>query len=184
MIRKALIIVLTLAAVGMAVIWAGSYRIHHVPLTPEERKLFGGGAIPSVWKIRGWLIRLHGTERAFIEVREGAGILSTCDPWLKADAKVERADVRVAGFGYRSFGRSTCSPTSDRTFPHYRLQDITVPLWFPSALFAAYPAIAFTRGPLRRWRRRRKGLCVKCGYNLTGNVSGVCPECGIEVESS
>ena len=25
------------------------------------------------------------------------------------------------------------------------------------------------------------GLCVHCGYNLTGNVSGVCPECGIEM---
>ncbi|MGQ9648765.1 MAG: hypothetical protein ACUVXJ_01495 [Phycisphaerae bacterium] len=23
--------------------------------------------------------------------------------------------------------------------------------------------------------------CQKCGYNLTGNVSGVCPECGERV---
>jgi len=23
-----------------------------------------------------------------------------------------------------------------------------------------------------------RGCCVRCGYNLTGNVSGVCPECG------
>lgn len=40
----------------------------------------------------------------------------------------------------------------------------------------------------RRWRRRilerrradrlSRGLCPRCGYNLTGNVSGVCPECG------
>ena len=30
---------------------------------------------------------------------------------------------------------------------------------------------------LRR-RRRAMGLCVGCGYDLTGNVSGVCPECG------
>ena len=22
------------------------------------------------------------------------------------------------------------------------------------------------------------GHCLKCGYNLTGNVSGICPECG------
>jgi hypothetical protein len=48
------------------------------------------------------------------------------------------------------------------------------------ALFAIYPVIAFIRGPLRRRRRQRKGLCVRCGYNLTGNVSGVCPECGTE----
>jgi hypothetical protein len=24
--------------------------------------------------------------------------------------------------------------------------------------------------------------CRECGYNLTGNVSGICPECGAEVE--
>ncbi len=29
-----------------------------------------------------------------------------------------------------------------------------------------------------RRRRIRLGLCLACGYNLTGNVSGVCPECG------
>ncbi len=33
-------------------------------------------------------------------------------------------------------------------------------------------------GTIRRLRRRRHNLCVTCGYNLTGNVSGVCPECG------
>jgi hypothetical protein len=26
--------------------------------------------------------------------------------------------------------------------------------------------------------------CVACGYNLTGNVSGVCPECGTSIPSS
>ncbi len=55
---------------------------------------------------------------------------------------------------------------------------LTVPLWIPFVLFAAYPTVAFIRGPLRRWRRRRKGLCIDCGYDLTGNVSEVCSECG------
>ena len=35
------------------------------------------------------------------------------------------------------------------------------------------------------WRDRRinpKGHCQKCGYDLTGNVSGRCPECGTELE--
>ena len=26
--------------------------------------------------------------------------------------------------------------------------------------------------------RRRQGRCLACGYHLTGNVSGTCPECG------
>ncbi len=29
--------------------------------------------------------------------------------------------------------------------------------------------------------RRARDVCLKCAYNLTGNVSGVCPECGTEV---
>ena len=55
---------------------------------------------------------------------------------------------------------------------------LRLPLWLPLVLFAIYPMTVFVRGPCRHYRRRRKGLCVKCGYDLTGNVSGVCPECG------
>jgi len=51
-------------------------------------------------------------------------------------------------------------------------------LWIVPLLAVPYPVFAFIRGPVRRWRRQRKGLCRKCGYDLTGNVSGVCPECG------
>lgn len=54
-------------------------------------------------------------------------------------------------------------------------------LWFPLLLFAPYPILAFIRGPLRRWRRRRIGHCTKCGYNLHGNESSICPECGTKI---
>jgi hypothetical protein len=30
-------------------------------------------------------------------------------------------------------------------------------------------------------RYRKPGHCTRCGYNLTGNVSGVCPECGLAI---
>jgi hypothetical protein len=34
----------------------------------------------------------------------------------------------------------------------------------------------------RRTRLRQgRGLCLACGYCLTANVSGICPECGIVV---
>ena len=29
-----------------------------------------------------------------------------------------------------------------------------------------------------RWQRVEPGTCVRCDYNLTGNVTGICPECG------
>jgi len=34
---------------------------------------------------------------------------------------------------------------------------------------------------LRRRRLRRANWCVQCEYNLTGNVSGVCSECGTPI---
>lgn len=28
------------------------------------------------------------------------------------------------------------------------------------------------------------GFCTACGYNLTGNTSGICPECGMRTPSA
>lgn len=44
---------------------------------------------------------------------------------------------------------------------------------------AVLPLLSVAR-PLLRSRRRRSG-CPSCAYDLTGNVSGVCPECGTAV---
>jgi len=49
-----------------------------------------------------------------------------------------------------------------------------VPLWIPLVVIAIPTAFLF-------WLDRRRipsGYCKKCGYDLTGNVSGICPECG------
>jgi hypothetical protein len=57
---------------------------------------------------------------------------------------------------------------------------IFLPLWVPFALVAIPTAILW-------WRDRRRippGHCRNCGYNLTGNVSGICPECGAEIDRS
>jgi hypothetical protein len=54
---------------------------------------------------------------------------------------------------------------------------LTVPLW-PVLVICA--AVTF----LLWWRDRRfpVGHCHHCGYDLTGNLSGRCPECGHPVE--
>ena len=39
-------------------------------------------------------------------------------------------------------------------------------------------AIGWLASLFSRRREEPGPQCVKCGYNLTGNVSGVCPECG------
>jgi hypothetical protein len=49
---------------------------------------------------------------------------------------------------------------------------------------ACVAVILVTGVVLARWlpNRVRPGYCRKCEYNLTGNTSGVCPECGTKVE--
>ncbi len=57
-----------------------------------------------------------------------------------------------------------------------------LPLWIPFLLFAV-PTM-YLWWMYLWWADRRcipPGHCRKCGYNLTGNVSGVCPECGVVV---
>jgi hypothetical protein len=58
-------------------------------------------------------------------------------------------------------------------------REAIIPLWIPLLL------VAFPTGVLV-WRDRRipLGHCRGCRYDLTGNTSGVCPECGHRVPHS
>ncbi|MDB5293091.1 MAG: hypothetical protein JWL69_4332 [Phycisphaerales bacterium] len=47
-------------------------------------------------------------------------------------------------------------------------------IWLVRAYYKARQSASAIRGIIRRDR----GLCPHCGYDLTGNVSGTCPECG------
>jgi len=40
------------------------------------------------------------------------------------------------------------------------------------------PRVVARERTIERGRRRAAGLCEQCAYDLTGNASGVCPECG------
>lgn len=56
---------------------------------------------------------------------------------------------------------------------------LRIPLWIPLGLIAL--------PTLWMWwldRRPGRGMCRSCGYNLTGNTSGVCPECGTPTRTS
>jgi len=55
--------------------------------------------------------------------------------------------------------------------------DLELPYYLILAAAALLPAWR-----VRRWLRRTPPhCCAACGYNLTGNTSGVCPECGTSI---
>lgn len=63
------------------------------------------------------------------------------------------------------------------TYPSRRgefIHRVCIPLWIPFLLVAIATVHMFWRD----YRRIPSGHCQKCGYPLTGNTSGICPECG------
>jgi hypothetical protein len=59
----------------------------------------------------------------------------------------------------------------------YRHTWIVFPFWLPAGLLATCGVLPIVRGPVRRWWRTMKGLCIYCAYDLRGS-HGKCPECG------
>lgn len=60
---------------------------------------------------------------------------------------------------------------------------VVVPCWFFLMLLLIIPGTRLflsLRARSCRRRRLKAGLCWRCGYSLTGNHSGICPECGAQ----
>ena len=56
--------------------------------------------------------------------------------------------------------------------------DAAIPFWLPASVVGAVTLWLY-----RRTRGFAEGRCHRCGYDLTANVSGVCPECGAMLEA-
>jgi len=79
---------------------------------------------------------------------------------------------RWSGFG----GFHTCWWPANDTF------GFILPLWLPTVVFVSVPLYALL--PFHRRRKRKKlGLCLKCGYDLRASKDR-CPECGEEFGST
>lgn len=143
-------ILLAIAAVGVGWLWAASYS---APLT--------------------WEIQTHGSRivtwahegRAFASaLPEGNPMCGYTRTWGGLEATIPSF-----AFRYKSFSNGL-----RRLFVLF----LSCPIWVIAATFVAYPAAVLVCFQLRRWSRRRGGKCLKCAYDLRGNVSGRCPECG------
>lgn len=63
-------------------------------------------------------------------------------------------------------------------FRSYSWVFLELPLWALCPILGAYPLMVLLRGPIRRHTRRRRGLCLWCGYDLRLLKECRCPECG------
>ena len=67
--------------------------------------------------------------------------------------------------------------TPSSKFPNVTGITIQIRWWVGIVVFGLLPVV-WVITHLRRWALPEKGYCISCGYNLAGNLSGICPECG------
>ena len=63
------------------------------------------------------------------------------------------------------------------------LGHVQIPFWIPALAFASMLMLCYLPGRRRR-KRKKLGLCLKCGYNLKGLTEPRCPECNTSFESN
>jgi hypothetical protein len=87
-------------------------------------------------------------------------------PIHKDDYAPIAAQSNWIGFG--------CTSETNSAF-EYRI--VSAPWWLLVAA-SAIPALTAAKQRCRASRFASAGRCISCGYDLTANVSGACPECG------
>lgn len=199
--RKIALITTTLAALGM--LTCGLVGLVH-PLNPSWklsevsfiRATFEGGYVQLAASLPiDGTAGAKGADLAELDLDIKLRVLGARigpDAFTEFGALVPRRDaIRLPGlvawtntvpslatFDWSNAKTLSIEPTGTSGGQTVRFAVVVTPFWIPPTFLAAYPIFALIRGPLRRWRRRRRGLCLNCGYNLEGNMSGVCPECG------
>jgi hypothetical protein len=101
--------------------------------------------------------------------------------WRIATQGRDRASYETLSFNRWGFGlhgvKTVGRPVGNWRFGGRRLWIVYVPYWLPVLLSAAVAAGVFVVRWTRSARRRRWGLCPRCGYDLRA-TPGRCPECG------
>ena len=121
-----------------------------------------------IWR----LYYVHAEENWCFSVTKGAVVVSWDRGWFGPTGwRLREPDgfhdlAASNGFALPRIGNKTLFYGSE----------VYVPLWFP-LLIMAIPTYAL----FRRDRRIPSGHCPTCGYNLTGNTSGKCSECGARI---
>lgn len=171
MIRKIAITVLMAAASWMSFLWIDSHirPSRHSLLEITQQLSMQSG---NHWEVQWGMTVFGNGQRRIAVVIESQYTLS-------AGEKPKRLrPINIPGLSLANVGGVADGPPPIQIENTYVL---STPAWLVVVALWTYPIYCFIRGPLRRSRLRRRGLCVKCGYNLTGAPEPRCPECGTNV---
>jgi hypothetical protein len=162
-------------SIGVVLFLIGTYRRgFSVPFNRNQEK----------WEVRfvRGIARIHNEPRRQLDALEWS---------CKRNQKVEELDAKIKlheihkGSGYIDLNELAI-PLSSRlaqraalksaTFSPRPLRSLAIPLAIPLLLVAIPTGWAVAR-LVRHIRRRRRGLCPNCGYDMRASPDR-CPECG------
>ncbi len=154
-----------------------------MPRTPRIRRyIFNTLTVVSLLLLLGtvglWVDSYSGPREIETDAVIAQSERGVCSCGIKRFVDPRNTFIEWHGFGY---GERTWFDLRD---PEegiiYAANVVTFPHGFLTVIFAILPAIW-----LYKWNKRRKlgvNVCPGCGYDLTGNETGKCPECGERTE--
>lgn len=153
-----------LMLVATVVIWFGEFDTalavgnHYTTVDVQTHD----GVHASIWKFTFDVKEISEIDRPFLRF--------SCDNW-------SYFGLETVGYDGNEFAAART-----RFFSQPRHQGLGIsryfvkcPYWFVVVVCSILPALWLMR------RRVGPGHCAHCAYDLTGNTSGVCPECGAAV---
>ncbi len=190
MLRRIILIICIISAIGVCIPWYHSYSrtdSRNLPELPHDCA-WGFWMILECGRLQGCHARipLIGGYRIYLKGEDGIFSVALISPfeWQPTTTEIER---EAFGFGFERWAVSP--PTREQYWDLIDCQDrstyddlfviVKFPAWFALLILVAYPIYAFIQGPIVHHLRYRKGLCPNCGYNLQGhpNETRRCPEC-------
>ena len=176
--------VMTIAVAWACAAWSPARRARGLYLTEQGEGVhhwgFGVTLDSEMWyeasdvKYRGTLT----TGWPFPSLRATEwGLVVTETPW-----QMEQVDASIwrRGISLTRSQEPLSYDTKQRLLPlHPVLQGFVIDTLFYAGLLGA---VRLAQTALLRAFRRRRGLCISCGYDLAGITAVVCPECGSPME--
>ena len=137
-----------------------------------ELKLVGGGIGYRVEYLR-WAVDTGPVYKSMIQSDWNSSRAFDCQ------SLTNYADYPDRNFGHANpaaYGFSAWSVVTSRKAAREYGADhgVVIPCWAVFCVSAILPLL----WSLRRRRHGAHDTCEKCGYNLTANASGTCPQCG------
>jgi hypothetical protein len=195
-IRKVVIVISLMLAAGTGALWLASYWATqpwlverpengwvvvdsysgYLSISYSQLRLLSDSEVLALFETSG-----SHTDADLLAIANGGDLSDgkSLEETIRGGAGLPRGIAPIYRFVWHTGPRTHETPyKSLREWIEWNKMKIIFPLWAPLLVFGTYPTISFIRGPLRRRRRRRRGLCVHCGYNLTGLPEPRCPECG------